>query len=229
MKRGSARCSWRSIPDPLRRKPSRSALTFKRRLRPSVAQESRDGVDSGQRTIWSWLAGNPRPRTVGPQSGFRNLRVIRSDAVTPITETRTNWRCFGAPRCTCRISSTVSTGSSPSTRRRRASVHPTPSSFASSLSPGEPLGSSSKSVWSKCCVKAGLAQGRDVEFQGQPGWADRPRGHQDRQDSSRRPQERSTVPNDPAESERFRWRIADRGPRVQERARFPRLCSPGPR
>jgi DNA polymerase III subunit epsilon len=44
--------------------------------------------------------------------------------------------------------------SSPSTRRRRASVHPTPSSFASSLSPGEPLVSSSKSVSSKCCVKA---------------------------------------------------------------------------
>jgi len=30
--------------------------------------------------------------------------------VTPISETRTNWRCFGAPRCNCRISSTVSTG-----------------------------------------------------------------------------------------------------------------------
>src|SRR5271166_7214080 len=60
---------------------------------------------------------------------FRNLRVIRSDAVTPLTETRTNWRCFGGPRCTCRISSTVSTGSSPSTRRRLASVRPTPSSF----------------------------------------------------------------------------------------------------
>ena len=33
MKRGSARRSWRSISDPSRRKPSRSALTFKRRLR----------------------------------------------------------------------------------------------------------------------------------------------------------------------------------------------------
>ena len=40
---------------------------------------------------------------------------------------------------------------------------------------------------------------------------------------ARRAQERSTVPNDPAESERLRWRIADRGPRLQERARFPRL------
>ena len=36
-------------------------------------------------------------------------------------------------------------------------------------------------------------------------------------------EERSTVPNDPAESERLRWRRADRGPRLQERARFPRL------
>ena len=27
--------------------------------------------------------------------------------MTPITETLTNWRSFGAPRCTCRISSTV--------------------------------------------------------------------------------------------------------------------------
>ena len=36
-------------------------------------------------------------------------------------------------------------------------------------------------------------------------------------------QERSTVPDDPAESERLRWRLADRGPRLQERARFPRL------
>ena len=35
--------------------------------------------------------------------------------------------------------------------------------------------------------------------------------------------ERSSVPNDPAESERLRWRLADRGPRLQERARFPRL------
>ena len=31
----------------------------------------------------------PGPRTLGPQSGFRNLRIIRSDAVTPITETPT--------------------------------------------------------------------------------------------------------------------------------------------
>ena len=38
-----------------------------------------------------------------------------------------------------------------------------------------------------------------------------------------RSQERSTVPDDPAESERLRWRLADRGPRLQERARFPRL------
>ena len=43
------------------------------------------------------------------------------------------------------------------------------------------------------------------------------------QDSASRSQERSTVPNDPAESERLRWRLADRGPRLQERARFPRL------
>src|SRR5258708_29708719 len=71
--------------------------------------------------------------------------------------------------------------------------------------------------------RRGLAQGRDVEFQGQPGWPDRPRGHQDPQDSARRSQERSTVSNDPAESERLRWRLADRGPRLQERARFPRL------
>ncbi len=39
----------------------------------------------------------------------------------------------------------------------------------------------------------------------------------------RRSQERSAVPNDPAESERLRWKVADRGPRSQERARFPRL------
>ena len=38
-----------------------------------------------------------------------------------------------------------------------------------------------------------------------------------------RSQERSAVPDDPAESERLRWRIADRGPRLQKRARFPRL------
>ena len=43
------------------------------------------------------------------------------------------------------------------------------------------------------------------------------------QDSARRSQERSTVPDDPAESERLRWRLADRGPLLQERARFPRL------
>src|SRR5271167_1762052 len=66
-------------------------------------------------------------------------------------------------------------------------------------------------------------QGRDVELQGQPGWPDRPRGHQDPQDSASRSQERSTVPDDPAESEKLRWRLADRGPRLQERARFPRL------
>ena len=30
-------------------------------------------------------------------------------------------------------------------------------------------------------------------------------------------------PNDPAEAERLRWRIADCGPRFQERARFPQL------
>jgi hypothetical protein len=43
-------------------------------------------------------------------------------AVTSISKTHRNWGCFGGPRCTCRISSTVSTGSSPSTRRRLASV-----------------------------------------------------------------------------------------------------------
>ena len=69
----------------------------------------------------------------------------------------------------------------------------------------------------------GWRKGETVELQGQPGWADRPRGHQDPQDSTRRSQERSTVPDDPAESERLRWRVADRGPRLQERARFPRL------
>src|SRR5208283_5230649 len=52
--------------------------------------------------------------------------------------------------------------------------------------------------------RRGLAQGRDVELQGQPGWANRPRGYQDPQDSARRSQERSTVPNDPAASERLR-------------------------
>ena len=78
----------------------------------------------------------------------------RRQAVTPISETRTNWCCFGGPRCTCRISSTFTTGSSPSTRRRLASVHLTPRLFASSLLPGEPLASSSKSVSSKCCAKA---------------------------------------------------------------------------
>ena len=41
--------------------------------------------------------------------------------------------------------------------------------------------------------------------------------------SARRFEERSTVPDDPAESERLRWRVADRGPRLRERARFPRL------
>ena len=41
--------------------------------------------------------------------------------------------------------------------------------------------------------------------------------------SARRSQERSTVPDDPAESERLRWRVADRGPRLQKRAGFPRL------
>ena len=29
---------------------------------------------TNKRTIRSWLAGNRRPRTVGPQSGFQNLR-----------------------------------------------------------------------------------------------------------------------------------------------------------
>src|SRR5260370_34905019 len=48
---------------------------------------------------------------------------------------------------------------------------PDPSSFASSLSPGEPLASSSKSVSSNAARRRGLAQGRDVELQGQPGWA----------------------------------------------------------
>jgi hypothetical protein len=69
---------------------------------------------------------------------FCNRRIVWSEVVTPITETRTNWRCFGAPGCTCPISWTVSTGSSPSTPRRLASVHPTRSSFISSLSPGKP-------------------------------------------------------------------------------------------
>jgi hypothetical protein len=156
---------------------------------------------------------NQQTCTVGPQSGFRNWRAIRWDAVTPMTETRT--KCtksalLGAPQCTCPISWTVSTGSSPSTRRRLASVPPTPSLFASSRLPGAPLASSSKSVSSKCWRRRGLAHGRDVELR-----PDRPRGHQDPQDSARRSQERSTVPDDPAESERLRWRLADRGPRLQ--------------
>jgi DNA polymerase-3 subunit epsilon len=37
--------------------------------------------------------------------------------------------------------------------------------------------------------RRGLAQGRDVKLQGQPGWADRPRGHQDPRHSARRSQE----------------------------------------
>src|SRR5271165_5315008 len=56
-----------------------------------------------------------------------------------------------------------------------------------------------------------------------PDGPNRPRGHQDPRDSARRSQERPTVPNDPAESERLHWRVPDRGPRLQERARFPRL------
>ena len=54
------------------------------------------------------------------EGGEAEIGPAHPHRVTPITETRRNWRCFGAPRCTCRISSTVSTGSSPSTRRRLA-------------------------------------------------------------------------------------------------------------
>ena len=63
----------------------------------------------------------------------------RQHAVTRIRETHRKRCCFGGPRCTCRISSTVSTGSSPSTRRRLASGHPTLSLFAAAFrleSPG---------------------------------------------------------------------------------------------
>jgi DNA polymerase-3 subunit epsilon len=68
----------------------------------------------------------------------------------------------------------------------------------------------------------GWRKGGDVAIQGQPGWANRPGGHQAPQDSTRRSQERSTVPDDPADGERLRWRLADRGSRLQKRARFPR-------
>jgi hypothetical protein len=63
--------------------------------------------------------------------------------------------------------------------------------------------------------KAGLGARARCGAPGSTGWPDRPRGHQDPQDSARRSQERSTVPDDPAESERLRWRLADRGPRLQ--------------
>ena len=97
----------------------------------------------------------------------------------------------------CRISSTVSTGSSPSTPRRLASVPLTPSSFAGSLLPGEPLASSSKSVSSKCCVKARTgAKAR----RGAPRSTRMARSIPRPSRSTglvRRSQERSTVPNDP--------------------------------
>ena len=57
-------------------------------------------------------------------------------------------------------------------------------------------------------------KGETWSSRGQPGWADRPRGHQNPQDSASRPPDRTTVPDDPAEAERLCWRIADRGPRL---------------
>jgi hypothetical protein len=77
-----------------------------------------------------------------------------------------------------------------------------------------PLASSSRSVSSKCCAKA-MAGAR--ARRGTPGSTRMVRSTPrplDPQDSPRRSQERSTVPDDPAESERLRCRLVDRGPRL---------------
>ena len=63
MKRRYARCFWWSIPDPSRRERSRSALTFKRRLRPSAAQGCADGVDWDKHTN---LSCTPEPQHESP-------------------------------------------------------------------------------------------------------------------------------------------------------------------
>ena len=77
------------------------------------------------RTIRFWPAESGAH--INPQSGFRNWKRSSVDAVTPMTETRTDQRCLER-RNVCPFW-TVSTGSSPSTRRRLASVPPTPSLF----------------------------------------------------------------------------------------------------
>ncbi len=48
------RCSWWSIPDPSRRKPSRSALTFKRSTPAVLSARTADGAHCHKRIIVSW-------------------------------------------------------------------------------------------------------------------------------------------------------------------------------
>ena len=170
---------------------------------------------------------------MSPRSCERDIEVARIRSadvpcpprpVTPISETRRNGRCFGGSQWLCRISSTVSTGSSPSTRRRPASAHPTPSSFASSLSPGERPASSSRSVSSKCCAtaRAGARARRGV-----PGSTRmRPSTLEAIKIHGIKPADLKSAPRFPAilaKLKDFVGRLADRRPRLQERTRFPRL------
>jgi Exonuclease len=129
--------------------------------------------------------------------------------------------CFGGPRCTCRISSTVSTGSSPSTRttgKRTPDaefIHKQPLAwrapgiiievgFVEMLREGE--GWRKGETWSSRVNPDGPIDPEAIKI------------HRIRPaDLKNAPR----FPNNPAENERLRWRLADRGPRLQERARAP--------
>ena len=84
-----------------------------------------------------------------------------------------------------RISSTVSTGSSPSTRRRPASVRRRRVHSQAAVRV-ETAGHHHRSRFRRNAARRKrLAQGRDVALAGQPGRPDRPRGHQESQESGR--------------------------------------------
>ena len=99
----------------LRRPAPGSAMSAKRQLQPSRERRQWPSVTQG----WAVGAeGRTHHLMASPALNpvFETSESFGRDAVTPTAEALRNWRGLGALRCTCRISWTVSTGSSPSTR-----------------------------------------------------------------------------------------------------------------
>ena len=137
-------------------------------------------------------------------------------------EARRNWRCFGAPRCTCRISSTVLLA-----RRLRRGDDWQAYTRSRVIFFKQPFAWKAPGIIIEVGFVEmlregeGLAQGRDVELQGQPEWTDRPRQAVGEIQEDW-PADLKNAPRFPGlilpKVKEFVSGLADRGPRLQKRA-----------